>query len=240
MKRLLIAAMTALPVIAMSAAAPAEDSKDPNKMTLHDWTGQLITTQLMGEALKKAGLNVEYVQADYLAQFAGLKTGDLDVAMEIWETTGRDAMDEATAVPMAMIVYDAFEATATRRVPAEYIVLASADGLADAVERKLREHGIGGERTSAAVRRSVEQFTIASIGREARRFQGHNTVSLDGALRSREIEVPAGSLIVRTNQPLGRLVFYLLEPESDDGLTTWNFFDDALKIGLHPVLKSLP
>ena len=30
-------------------------------------------------------------------QFAGLKTGDLDVAMEIWETTGREAMDEATA-----------------------------------------------------------------------------------------------------------------------------------------------
>jgi glycine betaine/proline transport system substrate-binding protein len=36
------------------------------------------------------------VQADYIAQFAGLKTGDLHVAMEIWETTGRDAMDEAT------------------------------------------------------------------------------------------------------------------------------------------------
>ena len=66
-------------------------------MTLHDWTGQLITTRLMGEALKNAGLNVEYVQADYLAQFAGLKTGDLDVAMEIWATTGKDAIDEATA-----------------------------------------------------------------------------------------------------------------------------------------------
>ena len=51
----------------------------------------------MGEVLEKAGLNVEYVQADYLAQFAGLKTGDLHVAMEIWETTGREAMDEATA-----------------------------------------------------------------------------------------------------------------------------------------------
>jgi zinc carboxypeptidase len=150
------------------------------------------------------------------------------------------AMDEATAVPMAMIVYDAFEATATRRVPAEYIVLASADGLADAVERKLREHGIAGERTSAAVRRSVEQFTIASIDREARKFQGHSTVTLEGAMQAEDIEVPAGSLLVRTNQPLGRLVFYLLEPESDDGLTTWNFFDDALKSGLHPVLKSLP
>ena len=42
-------------------------------------------------ALKAKGVNVEYVQADYLAQFAGLKTGDLHVAMEIWETTGREA-----------------------------------------------------------------------------------------------------------------------------------------------------
>jgi len=78
-------------------AAFAQDSTDPIKLTLHDWTGQLITTQLMGEVLEEAGLTVEYVQADYLAQFAGLETGDLHVAMEMWETTGRDAMDAATA-----------------------------------------------------------------------------------------------------------------------------------------------
>ena len=81
----------------LATAAAAADSPDPIRLTLHDWTGQLITTHIMGEVLEKAGLNVEYVQADYLAQFAGLKTGDLDVAMEIWETTGREAMDEATA-----------------------------------------------------------------------------------------------------------------------------------------------
>jgi glycine betaine/proline transport system substrate-binding protein len=77
--------------------AKAQDSADPIKLTLHDWTGQLITTQIMGEILKKSGHSVEYVQADYLAQFAGLETGDLHVAMEMWETTGRDAMDAATA-----------------------------------------------------------------------------------------------------------------------------------------------
>jgi glycine betaine/proline transport system substrate-binding protein len=71
------------------------ESRDPIRLALNDWTGQLITTQLMGEVLKKAGYNIEYVQADYLAQFAGLKTGDLHVAMEVWETTGREAMDEA-------------------------------------------------------------------------------------------------------------------------------------------------
>lgn len=79
------------------AAEAAVESKDPIKLTLHDWTGQFITTKIMGEVLKKAGYNISYVQADYIAQFAGLKTGDLHVAMEIWETTGRDAMDKATA-----------------------------------------------------------------------------------------------------------------------------------------------
>ncbi len=97
--RTLVAAIGAF---ALSAAlslgtARAQDSTDPIKLTLHDWTGQLITTHLMGEVLKKAGDNVEYVQADYLAQFAGLETGDLHVAMEMWETTGREAMDAATA-----------------------------------------------------------------------------------------------------------------------------------------------
>ena len=93
------AAWTSLLVLALAQgrAEAAAEFQDPIKLTLHDWTGQLITTRIMGEVLKKAGYNVEYVQADYLAQFAGLKTGDLHVGMEIWATTGKDAMDEATA-----------------------------------------------------------------------------------------------------------------------------------------------
>jgi glycine betaine/proline transport system substrate-binding protein len=94
--------MAGAALVAMAGAAPIAawaqaESDDPIRMTLHDWTGQLITTQLMGSVLAEAGYNVEYVQADYLAQFAGLRTGDLHVAMEIWETTGREAMDEAVA-----------------------------------------------------------------------------------------------------------------------------------------------
>jgi glycine betaine/proline transport system substrate-binding protein len=93
------AQLNAAAAIALTAClgfpATAQESSDPIKLTLNDWTGQLITTQLMGEVLKKAGYNVEYVVADYLTQFAGLKAGDLHVAMEIWETTGREAMDEA-------------------------------------------------------------------------------------------------------------------------------------------------
>lgn len=84
--------------VATAPALSAEpESQDPIKITLHDWTGQFITSKIMGEVLKNAGYNVEYVQADYLAQFAGLKTGDLTLAMEIWETTGREALDDGVA-----------------------------------------------------------------------------------------------------------------------------------------------
>ena len=80
-------------LLGLTSLASAAESSDPIKLTLHDWTGQLITTRLMGEALKAAGYNVEYVQADYLAQFPGLESGDLHVAMEIWQTTGKDALE---------------------------------------------------------------------------------------------------------------------------------------------------
>lgn len=99
-KFLLTAAVAAFMAGAVASApslAAEAESQDPIKITLHDWTGQFITSKIMGEVLKKAGYNVEYVQADYLAQFAGLKTGDLTLAMEIWATTGQEALDEAVA-----------------------------------------------------------------------------------------------------------------------------------------------
>jgi glycine betaine/proline transport system substrate-binding protein len=96
MKTLILASVAALALTGTAARAEVE-STDPIKLTLHDWTGQLITTNLMAAVLEEAGYNVELVQADYLAQFAGLETGDLDVAMEIWATTGQEALDAAIA-----------------------------------------------------------------------------------------------------------------------------------------------
>jgi glycine betaine/proline transport system substrate-binding protein len=97
MKKMFISGLIAASILTATSSIAAVESKEPIKLTLHDWTGQLLTTRIMGSVLQQAGYNIDYVQADYIAQFAGLKTGDLHVAMEIWETTGREAMDEATA-----------------------------------------------------------------------------------------------------------------------------------------------
>ncbi len=92
--RTTVVASALLVGFAFSSSAYADvESRDPIKLTIHDWTGQYVTTHIMGEVLKKAGYNIEYVQADYIAQFAGLESGDLHVAMEMWETTGKDALD---------------------------------------------------------------------------------------------------------------------------------------------------
>jgi glycine betaine/proline transport system substrate-binding protein len=97
LKRWLAAGAVAAFAATGPAQAAAPESTDPIKLTLHDWTGQLITTTIMGEVLKSMGYTVEYVQADYLAQFAGLETGDLTIAMEMWETTGADALEASLA-----------------------------------------------------------------------------------------------------------------------------------------------
>ena len=51
---------------------------------------------------------------------------------------------------------------------------------------------------------------------------------LEGTYESKEMLFPKGTVFVSTAQPLGNLVVYLLEPECDDGLFAWNFFDRYL------------
>jgi glycine betaine/proline transport system substrate-binding protein len=41
-----------------------------------------------GEVLKKVGYRVRYVQADYAASYTAIVTGDIDVSLAAWQTTG--------------------------------------------------------------------------------------------------------------------------------------------------------
>jgi hypothetical protein len=79
---------------------------------------------------------------------------------------------------------------------------------------------------------------VDSVVRSPRTFQRHQEVRVRGRWARASATLPVGTIIVRTGQPLSILATYLLEPESDDGLTTWNFFDSALRVGgTHPVFR---
>jgi hypothetical protein len=73
----------------------------------------------------------------------------------------------------------------------------------------------------------------------AREFQGHRERGVRGAYEPAEVNVPAGTVVVDAAQPLGRLAFYLLEPESDDGVLNWNQLDPSIAEAHHyPILRT--
>jgi hypothetical protein len=90
---------------------------------------------------------------------------------------------------------------------------------------KLDQHGILVERLTSAVNLEVESFEVTEVKGAERIYQGHRMNSVKGEYAAETKDFPAGTIFVRTAQPLGNLVAYLLEAESDDGLLVWNYFD---------------
>ncbi|MDQ6770616.1 MAG: M14 family metallopeptidase [Gemmatimonadota bacterium] len=166
----------------------------------------------------------------------------LDVIKEDLEKTG-DSSFTQPGVPrgerrtgryktLSLPVYDRFTSTLDRVPPAAYVI-APEDTI---VVSLLRLHGVHVDRSDSAWTARGETFVIDSINTNSRPFQGHREVRLKGRWERGLQSLPAKSFIVPTAQPRGALVVYLLEPESDDGLTTWNFFDSHIqKGGKYPV-----
>ncbi len=78
---------------------------------------------------------------------------------------------------------------------------------------------------------------ITDVQREEEAFQGHRLLEIQVTDEASQQMLPAGTIVVRTQQDLGRLAILLLEPMSQDGLVSWNFFDQALAVDeLFPVL----
>jgi hypothetical protein len=127
-------------------------------------------------------------------------------------------------VPMKITDYGIFAAKETSEVPYAYLI----DARAKHVVENLRTHGIVVERLNAPATLRVDQFVIAKSEHAVREFQKHKELTLTGDWKSSDVPFAAGTYVVRMNQPLARLAFYLLEPRSDDGLFEWNFFDELL------------
>jgi hypothetical protein len=92
----------------------------------------------------------------------------------------------------------------------------------------LKTHGILLDELSGDSKIEVERFEISELKGSIRLNQGHYTNAIKGRFVKESIDFPAGTLVVRMAQPLANLAAYLLEPQSNDGLMTWNFFDRYL------------
>ena len=98
----------------------------------------------------------------------------------------------------------------------------------DAVIENLKLHGIVVEKIIKPCQAPLEVYKIDEIKTEQGLYQGHVFVRLKGHYTAETLTVPANSYQVPMNQPLARLIPVLLEPESEDSLVTWGFFNREL------------
>lgn len=146
------------------------------------------------------------------------------------------AMIENKLTPTPMPDYGLFAATKSLALPRAYL-FRNEDGMTTVVA-KLLAHGVAVEELTEPLTAEVESFVIDDVKKAARAFQGHAEVKLKGRMQKETVQFPAGSILVRTSQPLASLVFYLLEAESDDGFVNWNFLDSYLEKGAtYPIYR---
>jgi hypothetical protein len=117
-----------------------------------------------------------------------------------------------------------FFAKRSVRLPFGYLIAVPAPE----AEAKLRQHGITVEKLTDPVKLTVQGFRVTELKGQERPYQGHRLNSVKGEYFEEEKEFPAGTLFIPMAQPLANIASYLLEPESDDGLLVWNFFDRYL------------
>ncbi|MEO5797851.1 MAG: M14 family zinc carboxypeptidase [Gemmatimonadales bacterium] len=135
--------------------------------------------------------------------------------------------------PVWMEVHDRFGAVRKEAMPAAYLFQDSK--VAELLERqgvlvkRLRRDWVG----------PVESFVVDTVIRAPRANEGHCGVRVEGRWTQAAADsAKFSSFLVTTNQRFGLLAAFLLEPASEDGYTTWNFFDrDLVPHATHPVRR---
>jgi hypothetical protein len=170
------------------------------------------------------------------------KPFDLPIPFEVLVHTGDSARTQPGVpkgikrtgryITQSMPVYDRFEPELSVHRPDAYVLPNDT-----AITALLKLHGLTVKPflpDAAAGKASV--FTVDSIIPAKRAFQGHREQRVVGhwsepGSAGSPSGNPSGYVTVSATGRFGPLAAYLLEPESDDGLTDWNFFDADLKVG---------
>ncbi|RJE74162.1 hypothetical protein BGP76_13295 [Reichenbachiella sp. MSK19-1] len=100
-------------------------------------------------------------------------------------------------------------------IPAEWAVIID----------KLKAHGVKMDIITKPEVQQVQQYTIEEFSMNAMPFEGHvRCGDFELGKTTRLVTYAPGSARISTDQPLGRLVALLLEPDSPDSFLQWGYF----------------
>ena len=120
-----------------------------------------------------------------------------------------------------VVNYSAFTPTVEAILPKGYIIPKEFAGIAE----HLRKHGAKVEELTKNMKFYGEVFTATALNRSRQPFEKHKMATIEGEFANATRKFGKGDFWVDLAQPLANLIFYMLEPQSDDGLVNWNFFD---------------
>lgn len=173
--------------------------------------------------------------ATALDQPVDILVGEVETVINPISGKSMLAMREDVFSPLQMEDYGQFQPVKSASVPASYLLPDET-----AIIEKLQQHGIQWTELPVEQKWKVDRFLITEVNRNERSFQGHHETRIGGRLTREEVVFPAGTIRVDVAQPLSRLVCALLDPESTDGLVTWNFFDPWIRVGEPLPIAKLP
>lgn len=191
---------------------------------------ETIQTTLTGAGKVKKGVRFRMVPLEQLPNFISydyIQKDKADGTKEFIRTGKISKFEDVT-------YHARFEPTLESTIPYGYIIPAAFSKLA----LNLIQHGVKVDTLTNSQSFKGEAFQIEKFEKAKQAFQGHAMAQADGKFISTTRKFKKGDFFIDTAQPLANLIFYLLEPQSDDGLLTWNFLDEYIektKTENHPV-----
>jgi hypothetical protein len=162
---------------------------------------------------------------------------DADIASWDLDTLRARRIEGGKVTSWRNVFYCRFVPEISVRRPRAYVVPAARTDVVD----HLRAHNVEVERAAKlAGRQRVEQYVV--LGKETT-FSPDvgNTPRRETVLwvrrESADAAVAAEDWVVPMDQPLAHVAIYLLEPQSDDGLVRWGWFDALIAGDVYPVLR---
>lgn len=158
--------------------------------------------------------------------------GEVDRVEATGDGTHR-CVRKGDGVPETMPVRRSFRAQKQLVLPNAWAIAEPAEEVLD----RLRRHGIQWKALDAPQKGVAERFAVTAKKKPKRPYQGHQELVLDGQwLPAAPVELGKGAIVITARQPLARLAAQLLEPQSEDSLSSWNFFESTTA-DHYPVLR---
>ncbi len=158
-----------------------------------------------------------------------LASRELDYRME-WE---------GDTLEFAVPLLDSTRIELGRSRPVAYLI--EPEGVEAA--RHLALHGVQVERLQAPARLEAESYRVTSVDRASASYEGYVQRTFETELETGELEVAAGTYLVRMDQPDARVIGHLMEPEDENSLAAMGWFATSERtgavLGVHR-LRALP